>query len=507
MSESVKTYTKVYDNFSGGDWGAYDGKHAPPNSFRAINMLVRQNGRIGPRPGVRNQTPASMPNGVLLGLTPTGVAGQDGMFIIGDRVYTFDLFTPATAPTDIGGFSVVPTEGLFMKEASGDIWYVAVPGDQTYKINPPGFAVDPVTGSPGGYDVEIYGTQLVVASGRQGTSNPNRIYYSDVNAPGTWGFFDLGDNFGLGALNINKNYLSAIKSDGMYIISGVLGSGNDYARLTASGQGVLHPWNATRDQKDKVWYQPKFRTNPAVFNSASADQVSYFTEMSPTRDDNAGIPPLKSGVSSSIGVLTESSILYMQGGGFNTFQLYHNGVWTRHTSVKTLSGMVRGGNTGFFVCTDGGGISAPAKIYSIDFLDARPALASDTINNVGDDSSTPLTTSLQLPEWWSPDGDEVYTFEVTVDFVKFNTGVSAHNHFDLTPTSLGRFPNGIGDKPLSTQSWDEITSSSSASGTNDRKVFKFVQIRGGGVQLAMANIVGVDIKSLVLRASATTLPR
>lgn len=492
----------VYDRFSGGDYSIRGGKNPPANSFKATNMIVNAKGFLQPRPGLHEQTPASMPVGKLLSLAPTQFVGKDGLFIVGNQVYTFDLFTPATPPTLLGTFTTgAPAEALFLTEDAEDIWYTALPSDKTYKLNIPAGTVTAVPNSPGGFSVAIFNGQLVVQGGRQGSGTPNRLYFSAVGDPTTWSFVDIGDNFGLGGVQPRGLALTVIKSEGFYLVSGILDS-SDFTAFTvrkqAVGQGILHPWQMTTDQKGLHWFQPKFRQNPAHFTGSVVNQVAAFNELAATRDDNAGAPPIKNGVTSTIGQLTDQTVMYAQGGGFNEFQLLHNGIWTKHATSVPISGMVRGGNTGFFLLTDGGATAVAARIFSVDFLDDRPGFTSDTINSPGDASLTPVNASFNLPEEWEESGWESTVKMIKVEFTKFNTGTSASNHFDITPVVLGRFPAGQGNISLPTQSWDEASSvpTPGNDGDIDRAVFSFTHEPGPGLQLFFSNVRGIEIRAI-----------
>jgi hypothetical protein len=138
------------------------GERAPAGTFAGENVLVYADGTVGPRPGLLNVTPASMPTGKLLALVKTPVVGKDGIFVIGNTVYRFDLGTAATAPTSIGTFAVTPTKPLHFY-LNTDTFYVAVPGDKTYRVDPTNSTVTAVTGSPPGRFVTIWNGQLIVA--------------------------------------------------------------------------------------------------------------------------------------------------------------------------------------------------------------------------------------------------------------------------------------------------------------------------------------------------------
>lgn len=490
----------VYDNFSGGDYGDLGGGKAPKNSFSAINMLVTADGFLCPRPGWKNVTSSTMPTGKVVGFTPTVTANRTLMLIIGNKVYTYDRDT-ASAVTDIGTLDVTPTLALYPKRGTAE-YYITVPGDKSYRLLPVSNTIDPLSASPGGTEIEIYGERLLVA----GAAAPNRIQFSDAADFDTWpaeNFLDIPDDWQITSLREQANHLAIFKARGKHILTGVPGI-NPTRRKVERSVGVLHPGQAVLDDSDLVWFIPGFRRSPAQFDGSSSREISYLKHFSAARDGDTPALPLVLGMAVSTGDLTPSTILATQGSGQNKMLLQHNGIWTRHVSSISISGMTQAGETGDFYVTDGGAVGVAGKIYAIQFDLNRPSFTIDTFSQPGDNSTTPLSAACTLPQYWAPDGTEIKVEQVIVDFEKFNTGSAINNHFDIQIGMIGRIPAGKGDAPAVTYSWDEVASGSGASIGNskrDRKAQGAKAAYASGYELSIQNVKGIKIKSITVELS------
>lgn len=494
MAQQAGNMRVVYDDFSGGDYGEIGGAKAPKGSFHAMNMFVTADGFLCPRPGWKNQTPSNMPTGKVLALAPTEVGTRSPMFVIGNTVYTHDPAGTNLA-TSIGTFDVTPTLAMHPKRGTTE-FYVAIPGDKSYMIDPVAPAVSDLVGSPAGIEIEVYGERLIVALGT------NRIQFSAAADFNTWpaeNFIDVGDGWAVTAMREQNNHLTLFKSRGKHIMTGVPGV-NPTLRRAERSLGVIHAGQMLTDQQDMIWYIPSFRENPASFDGASSRQIDYLRELNTVRDGDQ-TPPLVRGVAESMGDRSPSTVVITQGGGANIMLLFHNGIWTRHRTSVNISGMVRGGNTGDFYLTDGGATGVAGKIYVNAFLFNRMGFTTDGLFQPGDDSTTPLDAYVTFPQFWAPDGTEIKVEEVIVDFEKFNTGSATNNHFDIQIDMIGRIPVGKGDASPVTYSWDEAGSGAGASIGNskrDRKVQGVKSAYASGYELSLKNVKGVKIKPITV---------
>lgn len=497
----------VWDNFSGGDYGTQGGERAPQGTFKASNMIVRANGMIGPRPGLRNITPDSMPDGFLLGIATGPVVEKNCLFIIDQTAYHFDLGNTATAPTAFGSmFPFAPNQPVKPKLQTADwlvpITYGAAPGtqDKMYVLDPAANTLAELSSdSLGGHEFVQQGQQIIVAQ----SEFSNQLDASSPIDPTDWSaglFADIGDDWQVTALFVLKNVLAIIKRTGWHILSGVFGDPTtQFIRQISQADGVLHPWQAEIDQNDQIWFWPLFKFSPGVFNGAALQYLGIYDFPTRENDDTLADEPIKRSVVVIDGDKTASDPVFIQGGDSQMMLVQHNGVWTFHNFETTISAMAAK-NGQQLVITDGGGESDPAQFYSTVFTLGRPAFTSDTVCGPGDNSDTPLNASLTLPQHWSQDGREMFPRQLVVDFVSWDTGTEETNHFDMTLRILGTADqNGVGlEQEGTTQSWDEVVDSSSADGTRRRAVFWFSETHGAGVELQITNIRGVDFRAFTL---------
>lgn len=494
--------TIEYSDFSKGEYGKLGGSKAPPGSFHASNMIVTSDGYLTPRAGLKDITPVSMPNGKLLGLSTTDTPGKDGLFIIGNIVYLFDLFDPASPPTSIGTLTVTPAEPVSIKAVTTDR-YFSVPGDKVYKVDPVAATLTGITGSPGGHDVATYDDQLVVAK----SESSNQILAS---VPGDYTdfsdgrFIDVGDKWQVTALFEQRNSLHVPKRRGHHAVTGVIGDPNtQVVRKQSTVMGPLHPHAAAIDANDIVWFWPLFREDIGYFDGSSVRFTSHIGAPSVERDDTVATPPLVRGLAVIAGDLTATSIAAIQAGSTQMMLLNHNGIWTYHTFGTTVSGMIcHDPELERIVITDGGGTSTPAKILTTLPALNRPVIATDTLINYGDNSSTPVPASVTFPQHWVAPYRRypvpaIRIRQITVDFKKYDTGAAASNHFDITVSSVGIKGQNPVTHTFGTP-FDESPSASSTSGTTARKSCNMAMELGGGFEVSLSNVRGVSIRSVTV---------
>lgn len=492
-----------YGDFRGGEYGTQDGSKVASNSFKAMNMIVTADGCLIPRPGLSDHTPADMPSGKVVGLAPTSTPGADMLFIVANKVYTYNK-NDGTNLTEIGTLDVTPTKAIHPKQGTTE-FYITIPTDKCYKLDPVAGTIDPYDDSPGGSEVELYGQRLVVADADQ----PYRIQFSDPADFDTWpaeNFIDIGDFWQITSMREQRNYLAIMKREGYYILSGVLGSSNTTVRQVSTDRGPLHPGQVSIDFSDVIHLISAFHLNPATFDTTNVDQLSYLEVLGTVRDGDASLP-LVIGSAHSQGKGTPSTVLFTQGGEANKMLLNHNGVWTQHETSVDITGMVRGGETGDFWLTDGGDTGVDGKIYSVQFTEDRPAFTTDTFVQPGDDSATPVNAWITFPQYWVPGSrnakgaTEINVRQVIVDFWKYNTGASATNHFDIAVDMLGRYPANTGDAPTNTYEWDEagtVAGASIGDSRRDRVVHGFKSAKAGGFEVSLRNIRGVKIRQITV---------
>lgn len=490
----------IYDDFSGGDYGELGGAKSPNNSFHGTNVIVTADGAICPRPGWKNRTSSTMPTGKVVGFTPTVTTSRTLMVIVANKVYTYDRDTNG-AVTEIGTLDVTPTLALLPKQGT-DEYYITIPTDKSYKLLPASNTIDPLSTSPGGTEIEIYGERLLVS----GAAAANRIQFSEAADFDDWpaeNFINIPDTWQITALREQNNHLSIFKARGKHVLTGVPGV-NPTRRKTERAPSALHPGQVAPDLNDLIWFVPLFETYPAFYDGIkTSDKYSYLKELSSVRDGDTPALPLVLGTAVSSGDRSRSTVLITQGGGANKMLLFHNGVWTRHTTSVTITGMCRAGETGDFYVTDGGAVGVAGKIYCTQFNLNRPSLTTDTFSQPGDDSTTPVTASFTLPQYWAAGGTEIRVEQIIVDFEKYNTGSASTNHFEIAISAIGR-PNSINDPSVVTYTWDQAGSGAGASigdHKRDREVQGSKLALAAGYELSINNIRGLKIQQIIVDVS------
>lgn len=498
-------YRVVYDDFSGGDYGSQDGSKVPLNSFSALNMIVTDDNCLIPRPGLSNHTPTGMPNGKVVAMAPTSTPTRDMLIIVGNKVYTYNK-NDGTNFNEIGTLAVTPTLAIYPKQSTTE-FYITVPGDKCYKLDPVTNTIDPYDTSPGGTEVELVGQRLVVA----GADAVYRIQFSDPADFDSWpaeNFVDIGDFWQITAMRSQRNYFIVMKREGYYVFSGAPGTSAAAVRLVSADRGPLHPGQAVVDLSDMIHVVSAFRNQPHQFDSVNVTgALSQKFLNKDVRDGETPELPLVFGVAESQGDQTPSSVLFAQGDGENKALLNHNGAWTRHEFSVDITGMVRGGETGDFYLTDGGDTGTPGNIYAVQFTESRPAFTTDTFSQPGDDSDVPVDASITLPEIQVPASrrttaaTDIAVRQVIVDFWKYNTGASEDNQIDIAIDAQGRFPVGTGDASTDTYSWTEAgTEAGLTIGDvkRERLVHGFKSARAMSAAVSLRNIKGVKIKQITV---------
>jgi hypothetical protein len=487
----------TFNKFNLGDYGTTAPEQAPAGSFKARNMLVYADGSIGPRAGLRDVTPASMPTGELLTLQSTPVVGRDGLFIIGDTVYRYDFGTPATAPSVVGTLDTAPTMPL-RPYALVDDFYMAVPADKCYRLDVTNDQVDGISGSPSGTNVVIWNDQLIVVS----DTATNQLLASlpgDVNDFSEGRFIAIGDRWEITAIFVQRNFLAVLKRDGIHVVSGVIGDADtEQTRTVSTSTATFHPWNAGRDDLDGIWFIPVFRDNVATFSGATLLQLPQLVFDEHEHETDPLLPLLQS-LQVLQGDQSGTSVVAVRAGSTQQALAYHNKAWSVHNFETTVSGMTAAAGEKLII-TDGGAAGVAAKIFTTSLQLNRPGFVSDTLASPGDDSATPLVASLTLPQWWNTSGREMTVRQVIVDFKSWDTGTAETNHFDIAVRSMGSQVSGervyaSGTAPLS---FDEVVGSSSTSGTRRRKVFNFACAPGAGFELEITNVRGCSFRSFTV---------
>lgn len=485
----------VFDRFSGGEHGRLGPYKAPETTFTALNMLVYADGSLGVRPGLKDRTPTGLPVGKAWAFETTPVATKDGLIIIGAQPYAFNLLgaAPGAATAYTGALAAAPTRILDAAKAP-TLLYLSSQGDRSYVVDPVALTVSALAGSPGGGAIAIYGERLMV--GNQGTGQ--RVQYSEAANFASWpaaNFFDVGDTFHVADLVAQRQHLLIAKQNGFHILTGVPGV-DDVLRKVASFEGPVRAHQGALGRDDEYWFAPVLYPGPARFDGVRPRRLAHlnYTGGSSGGDNATDNSPADFGVVALGKGITGAGVLFVSGAGERA-ALFHNGVWTFHTFEVDVSGFVAA-DSNLAYLSDGGSATTSAKVYSFDYDKDSPGIEGSNHSRPGDASAVPVTAEVTFPEWWATDGSEVTVRAVVIDFLKYSTGASQTNHFDVIATTLRRY-NNAGGLDAAVASFDEAGASSSASGTLHRAVLGLGDAaKGGGFRLRLANCRGVAIQRI-----------
>lgn len=485
----------VFDRFVG-EAGKRNLWNAPSDTFNAVNMWRYQTGELGPRPGLRQMTPAGAATGIVRGFGCSSVPNKDVWFAIGNSVYSFDGSTAASLRTASGSTTGASATSVFDYAPVGTAIYMTAKSmTNSYKVEfNTGAGVAPavttLTGSPAGRTICSYGDRLVI--GDVAVGNENRLRFCDALNYNSWpsaNFIDVSDGWLITGLYSQRQHLLITKQNGFYVLTGVPGV-NPVLRKVSSDFGPLGALEATLAQDDVLYNWPIFGHQPARMNGSR--QVREFALADHIPNSGAGdVFPPQNGVSPITDNMTGAVYLDKT---TNKMVAYYNNGWSYHTFGSNISGFTAkfGGTFGNLWLCDGGGASASPKFYTMDLHLDRPGFESDGAARAGDDSATQVAGSVNFQEFWDKSGEEFFVKAVVVDFRSWNTGGSSTNHFDLTVDAMRTYQDSTVSS--TTRSFDQAGSSSSTSGTIQRRIFGFgEQGVGNGFALRLANIRGVAL--------------
>lgn len=496
--------TIVYSKFGTGEYSSLGDWNAPAGSFTGTNMLVTRKGELCVRPGLKNQSPGSLSNGVVHGFGMTPLAANDAWFVQGTAVRTFDILGATNLKTSATALAETPTAPLDY-DISGATVYIASATDQLYSLVPStggNPAVAALTGSPGAKTIAVYGDRLIV--GNIDGSNSYRLRFSEAADFNDWpagNFIDVGDAFGIARLLVQRQHLAILKSRSFHILTGVPGD-SPVLRQIVKINGPVEPFQGAIAFPHQIYFAGLGLTYPSTFDGSSVRQLSYLENLT-AHDAFSTFPP-----ANGIGVTRgKDNCVTFVDGTTNKALVNLYGKWTKHEFGVDVSGYtvpVMPTDNIIAFC-DGGGASANPKFYVWNLTADTPGIEGGTLMRAGDDSSTALAGSVTFPEWWAENGDEFYVRAVAVDFRSFATGSATTNHFDLAVTSLRRY-DGSGGTASNTVSFDQAAASSSATGTLQRRVYGFgEQGMGNGFQLAFSTVRGLSIHRVAVEIETRPL--
>lgn len=522
----------TFQGWTGGEYGVQDAGQAGgiPNTFTGIasdnqkftgnNVILYQSGLLGPRPGLKKITIASMVTGTIQGMeqaVPTsGGTGPFFWVMIAGNTYLVDVgagtrsaaYTGAGTPiTPIG--APIPHGGSY---GIGEIINVTPLG--LYQLDHNGLTVNTFTAIPAGNCMGFYKTRFV-ANDNAASTGAQRMYFSDpFPGWGSWSttnYYDIGSAYPNTIMQPFRDGLLIGKSGGeMWYLTGVLGTSVNLRQLSRAGAPFAEAWGTVLDD-NICWYIGYSKPYISSFNGAvhTNYQNLQFT---------GGVAAPDSGTSPgfrfmSMPWLNTDSFVVLSGqsgaGAANRMLNWDNGIPTYHTfgvnvqawGCSMAQNLPTGlGTARYIVLGDGPTGSYYQYAPGLD----RPGFTTDPFCRPGDNSTTPLTAQFSTPEWWDKQGHEVKISEVIVDYRAWSTGSATANGFTVQANMLHRYGTAA------TTVGSTITATNVPAGTTagtDQRVVLSAGADwgfGGGFQVTIGAMCGVAIRSITCVLSPDT---
>lgn len=514
----MATRTLRWSEFSGGEYGDLGPTGAEPTMFTGTNVMVYNDGTIGPRPGLKQLQIQSLSAGPIWTLRGLGYGTSNGqVYGQGSTLYGFTFTTTATVAA-IGTVSTTVTTNSQMIQYGPNIGELARYGDKLYQVAPETPLVTPLPSSPGALTLTPYGIRLMAANGAVTTTvtasvtatavTAKRVYYSAAADLTSWpalNYFDVGNiSWPVSYLDELRQRLIISTGGGeFWALSGTPGV-NDSLKRQPRGDLSGAQWYHHARVGETVWFFPSGEDFPVQFTGIVVDKLRFrhlrFTGGSGTDWSMTALP-------------VAEMLLALEDGGSGRGLLLANDVWTYHDFGVTTSRYCTPPSVGGsgadldmpLVLSDGGSAGAAPVFWTFAPTLSRPAKVSDTWAQPGDASTTPVDASFSTSLASAKPGHRFKARRITVHGLKWNTGSSSTNHFDLKLRSFYRSgppPRGMSSpKDSKTFSWDEAASLT----TSDKTPFSVTftagdQQLGDQVQCVISSQRGCAIEAIEVDA-------
>lgn len=493
----------TFERFDGGEYGLLGEREAPRGAWTGTNVVRYLDGSLGPRSGLIDITPASPSSGTFRGFGHNPISGHV-WYIVAADVRQFPDAGPGQTATSKLALAGTPTNRCGrVSEPNGYETLIASLDDKGYLIDHTGGGSAAVAAHPGGRVSVILGDRAFTGGV---SANPERLYYSAPADIGTWpvgNYIDVGYGGTIIGLFPANNRLVIAKTDGTWwLLSGTPGF-NDVLRQIMraqppSSEGFAGPTRARVGGDGRVWFLPEYGDFPAYFNGVTQQRLDHLSltgggEAFPDLNYPApqlGITPLAKA----------TDLLITTGGAGGTAYdsqglLLHNGVWSKHTFGKVISGWIDGhGDAQSRVFLSDGG-SNP-KFYAWKYEMARVPFSGRTFES-STDAGAYFTSSFTLPTaWHSAEGERLLS-AVVVEFRKFAHGLGGNNGFIVNVTPM-RFDGGAGTVQTGTFSESATVPTGGVAGQDTTMTLAFSDDTATceGVRVQITNLVGCAIQRI-----------
>ena len=507
-----------YSDFTGGEYGILEPWRAPPGSWTGKNIVQYDNGSLGPRNGLIEVGLSTAVTGSVLSAGPYGRRTNSDVWVILDNagVRTAKTITAAGVVSSVTAVSAIPV--VYEPVSSlveEDEEYLCFVDSGIYHLTGGNFTAVPST--PSGRCFIKHGDRFYVGGGigtgyqattPAGTDSPaTRLWYSAVDDITSWPSLNYIDVTGaIVGLFSQRSHLVIVTTEGWYILTGVPGI-TDTLRRQNKSEFPTWPTQATvvepscnlafvhgslqqRDGEDEGEIAVH---SLGVFTAATIEYASHLPFGS--GQNYTTYPPTYQAVT-----LRGPEDLLVQGGvdtAPNRAMLYRNKGWQKiewAVASTTLLGWcmsMRRTDRHQFLSHNG----ANVRMFEWRAYNNRPAFASDTTKQPGDDSTTPFVAEFTLPEHHEEAGTDIGLVDIVVDFTSWDTGAATTNHFEIVPYVLRTF--GDTTQAGATLTWDEAGAGSAATLAGTRRRVRFPAVArnldGTGFQLKFSNVRGVAI--------------
>lgn len=494
--------TVKYDDFSGGYWGdASDARPNQDNKWYGRNVRVYPNGQIGPRYATTN-------------ITNSGLAISSGFRdeTTVAAVNTTSAPYAITVAADGGG-----TLRFYTKSGSGASasWSWADNGSLGSSTGVSGYVIDERNAKVGfgglnksftigSTTPSTFTTALYVAKHGEravGTdaSVRSRMVFSDASDYYTWGassFIDIGDGAeNIGYISASNNQLYVAKTNGIWLVSGVLGS-TATVRKMASVQIAPGSYPAIVRSSEGLLGFVRADGVPCVFDGVRVHQfVEQGTGWLPPSALPGGFLAWRQGSSTMDVLVRELNGGFSRHtfGGFST-----NGQVLPHFEDEKY---VPYGTTadqfvyvGEYSALQRWIVQMPSTTTSTGLA---PLYATGSSANDRNQSGQ-LQGVFYLPEYYTKAGTVLRVRNVTVQFTKFKANSSLTNEIVAQAVAKGSYE--AGDVTSTALTWSESANSATATGTEDSVRFSFGdQGFGNGFQIQFTSLKGVTVKEVVVQ--------
>lgn len=514
----------TYKDFSGGEWGELGMFRAAPNMFTGLNVVLYDDGLLGPRAGLHENTYTGTMQGAVYGIFAIGRIGHPLAIFAGDQVFdTTEDNTNLGTVTSVATLDAEPTE--FVKatwyDPNQNIYFTS-PGENSYRLNwttyvlDKEFCTDDGTTSRGVETMLLVRDRLYAAGdGRTGGAGGQRVTFSsaanfdDFQSSSGGGYFDVGYFNSVRSMVESQNGLlfSCLEA------TNNLGSGVGwYALNPATPNGTLRRVNtqAAAERQGEIVNAEGGNFYYWTGWSASNTDTPYLVQSNGAKFDDQSFKHLRlEGVyRNGYYNAPDQTILYVSS-STNEGLMRCNDAWSRVSFEVDISGCVAPTEAGDSFLLPWGAAGEDVKVYELKSRVNQPAGAGGA-ENPGDNSNTPLNAYFYLPAYQS-DTKEVRVRRVIVDFKKWNTfHADGDNQFNVVVNSYGQYnlPSGSTDGTVTTTTtWSENQSNAATDGTLDRFVARIGQQGWApAFQIGITGIKGVAIESITVEFDEADSP-